>query len=448
MSSPLPRVLILAPPTSYRVPAYRQAARALGIELVLVTEGSHSLIAAREDGMRVDFGAPEDVVARVLAEARKRPFAGVVATDDSTVEVASRAAMALGLPHNPLAAARVSRRKDLARECLRRAGLPVPSFRTLDLSRDLRAQARGVRFPCVVKPLALAGSRGVIRANGHAELHAACQRIKVIISSIHNDEERRLVLVEDYLSGVEVAVEGMLRAGSLEVLAVFDKPAALEGPYFEETYYVAPSTLRAAVQGRIAKRVAEACAAYGLREGPIHAELRIGADEIWVLEIAARTIGGDCARLLQFGTGNTLEEYVLAHAIGLKLEAGRWAQAAGVLMIPIDAAGCLRRVEGVLAARKVEHVEDVVIAVRDGYELVPLPEGSSYLGFIFARGPSSAEVHAALREAHACLDVVVAPMWELHPRHPSISSPRAPETPSANSRGRLPETRSPACVAR
>jgi len=236
--------------------------------------------------------------------------------------------------------------------------------------------------------------------------------VQRIIAGLDRREEREAVLIESFIPGAEVAVEGLLRAGQLEVLAIFDKPDPLDGPYFEETYYVTPSRHPRAVQDAVAARVAEACAAYGLREGPVHAECRINERGVWVLEIAARTIGGLCGRLLRFGTGYGLEELVLQHALGRRVATRGADGAAGVLMIPIPQAGILRRVEGVLAASRVPHIEEVVIDVREGYELVPLPEGASYLGFIFARAPSAAEAEAALRAAHAELRIVVAPLWK------------------------------------
>lgn len=387
----------------------------LEVDILVASTGAHALIPAGVEGVHVDLAAPGAAAERLLAESRRRPFAGVVATDDATVELASRVAEGLSLPHNPVQAARIARRKDLARAALAAAGAPVPTHRRLDLAGDLHGQAAQVCYPCVLKPLALAGSRGVMRADNPAELVAACRRLAPIVAPLQDPEERRYALVEDFMPGREVALEGMLREGTLHVLALFDKPDPLDGPCFEETYYVTPSRLGEALQARVRRRVQEACRAYGLREGPVHAELRVDGGDGRILEVAARTIGGDCARLLEFGTGCSLEELVLGHALGrpLRLEPG--AGAAGVLMLPTPAAGTLRRIEGVLAARRVPHIDDVVIAVREGYELVPLPEGSSYLGFVFAHAPTPAAVEAALRAAHACLNVVIAPAWRLEP---------------------------------
>jgi biotin carboxylase len=271
-----------------------------------------------------------------------------------------------------------------------------------------------MHFPCVLKPVALAASRGVIRANNVDELTLAAARIQVLLAraGLREAEERETILVEEFIPGFEVAVEGMLTQGELEILTIFDKPDPLDGPYFEETYYITPSRLEAPVQRALRETISSACAAYGLREGPIHAECRINGEGVWILEVAARTIGGLCGRLLRSSTGLSLEELVLLHAVGERPEINSETGGAGVLMIPIPQAGILRRVEGVLAAGKVPYIEEVVIHVREGYELVPLPEGSSYLGFIFARAPSAAQAEAALRAAHACLRVVVMPLWK------------------------------------
>ncbi len=406
------RVLLLASNGSYRTVPFIEAAQRLGFELLVASEGRHSIVSALAEGLHLDLSDPEASCARVLREARAAAFAGVIATDDAVTELAARTAQALGLPHNPPAAVRIARRKDLARERLAGAGLRVPSHRRIDLRRPLAEQTQGLRYPCVVKPLSLSASRGVIRADTRDELLRACARVARLLQK-EDVAERDHVLVEDFIPGSEVAVEGMLSAGALELLAIFDKPDPLDGPYFEESYYITPSRLDAATQGRIRDCVAQACRAYGLREGPIHAECRLNAEGVWVLEIAARTIGGLCARLFSIAAGCSLEERVLAHCTGRSPPQPGRSEAAGVLMIPVPQAGILRRVEGVLAAQRVPYIEEVTIQLRAGYELVPWPEGSSYLGFIFARAPTPAAAEAALREAHGRLHIVVAPLWRL-----------------------------------
>ena len=409
------RVLLLTPPGSYRVHAYLEAARDLDIEMLVASEGEHTLVPGISDGLRVDLADPRAVIERVVSAHRDRPISGVVATDDATVEIANHAAAALGLPHNAPSAARITRRKDLARTALAAAGLPVPEVRRVDLRRPVAPQLVEIEFPCVVKPLAMSASRGVIRADDIGGLEAACRRAGAIASAgagfSADAEERHALLTESFLPGPEIALEGMLAGGDLSVLAIFDKPDPLDGPYFEETLYVTPSRLPRSAQSLAARRVREGCAAYGLTEGPVHAELRIHDGEAWIIEIAGRTIGGDCARLFTFGSDTGLEHLVLERALGRPLEAPSRGdgRAAGVLMIPTPGAGILRRVEGVLAASRIPGICEVTISVREGYELTPLPEGGSYLGFVFALGEDPAAVEASLRRARDVIRVVLAP---------------------------------------
>ncbi|MDZ7752264.1 MAG: ATP-grasp domain-containing protein [Gammaproteobacteria bacterium] len=407
-------VLLVTPPTSYRLPAYLRAAGRLGLGVVVASQGHHPLIQAAFTGIHYDPDEP-DWPLRLAAAAAPHGPRMVVATDDGTVEAAARVAPELGLPHNSLRSVQTSRRKDLARQALGRAGLPVPRFRRLHLDSPLAPQLEGLSFPCVVKPLALSGSRGVMRVDDAADMGTACARIQTILRHAASGEERDWVLVEDYLPGREVAFEGLLVDGRLVPLVLFDKPDPLEGPFFEETYYITPSRLPASIQSRLVAHVAAACAAYGLRQGPVHAELRVKGDDSWILELAARTIGGQCARLLSLGTGHSLEELVLRAAMGREVAPVALEGGAGVLMIPIPGHGILRRVEGVSAALRVPCIEELEISVREGYELVPLPEGSSYLGFIFARAPTPAAAEEALRAAHRELKVVVSPVLGRQP---------------------------------
>lgn len=402
--------LLVAPHLSYRTGAYIQAAKALGISLTVASTAENALSG---QGIKIDLNDVERSV-RTLVDATSRTrFDGVLATDDATVEIASHVAGELGLPHNPASAARVSRRKDLSRERMAAAELNIPKFALFEIAD---AEASLVRlgwteWPAVIKPLAWSGSRGVMRVDDEHEFVACAARLEGLMSADRpsNSFEAGHALIESFIPGVEVAFEGLMRQGSLVPLALFDKPDPLNGPFFEETYYVTPSREDQQTQTLILNTVERACAAFGLHHGPVHAEMRINQDGVWPLEIAARTIGGDCARLLKFGSGYGLEELVLANAVGLELETTTTGESGGVLMLPIERGGVLRRVEGVMAAQNVEGIEDVHIALNAGQELVPLPDGASYLGFIFARGSSPHEVERALRDAHTHLDVVVAP---------------------------------------
>jgi biotin carboxylase len=411
------RLLLIAPPNSYRTVPFLEAARRQGISVLVASEGRFSLVSEIADGLHINLEDPA-ALERLLAADVEHPFTGVVATDDASVELASRIAEALNLPHNPPQAARFTRRKDLSRQALASGGVPVPEFRIIDLQQPIASQLVGLEYPCVIKPLSLSASRGVIRVDDARALRTACARIERILAGdmTRDGFAATHVLIESFVSGPEVALEGLLRGGQLSVLAIFDKPDPLEGPFFEETYYISPSRHDENLKTRIIRRVEEACQALGLREGPVHAEVRISHGDGVILEVAARTIGGDCARLLRFGTGQALEDLVISHAVGQPLPVIPQEGGAGVLMIPIPEAGILRRIEGISEARAVPWIDDILIGIREGYELVPLPEGAAYLGFIFAHAPTPAAAEAALRESHAKLKIVVAPVMVLEDR--------------------------------
>jgi biotin carboxylase len=411
-----PCVLIIAPHGSYRTMAFIAAAERMGIHALIASEGKHSIVTAYAQGIHIEFQDEALALQALLRAAGEHHIVGVIGTDDAATELAARLAQALKLPHNDPMAVRIARRKDAARACLAAQAVPMPGYRRIDLQMPLPAQLQDMVFPVVVKPIALSASRGVIRANNQTELRTAIERVRRLLLSINDLEAdaQRYVLIEQYIPGAEVAVEAMLTQGELHILTVFDKPDPLEGPFFEETYYTMPTRLGVDQQAELKRVVQVACAAYGLQEGPVHAECRINEDGVFILEVAARTIGGLCGRLLRFGTGYSLEELVLAHAMAMPLTLSSDQGAAGVLMIPIPKAGMLKRVEGLLAAQRIPFIEDISIQVREGHELIPLPEGASYLGFIFARAPSVQQAEQALRDAHACLQFVIAPIWKLN----------------------------------
>jgi len=408
--APSPRLLLIAEPSSYRIAAYLTAAARMGLKVLIASQGRNSLISEVHDGLHVDFSDPGAALSAILGQARITPFTGVLGTDDSTVELAANVARELGLPHNQPTAARLTRRKDLARAHLAECGCAVPAHWLISLVLPLAPQTGDIHFPCVVKPLALSASRGVIRVNSLRELSAACTRIGHILADERDDYERQQVLVEAYIEGSEIAYEGFLHNGELSTLAIFDKPDPLTGPYFEETIYVTPGGLTAEMETRVRRQVSNACKAYGLTTGPVHAELRINPAGTWILEVAARTIGGDCARSLDNGPDFSLEELVISLAIGKNYAVTPPKEARGVMMIPIRERGILRRVEGEAEARAVEYIEDIEIYIRPGNELIPLPEGNQYPGFIFARAATAEAVVMALREAYAKLRFVVAPV--------------------------------------
>jgi len=415
-SSTKPRLLIIAPHHSYRIAPYINAAEQLGISITIASAGEHSIISVINKGLHIDFSDQQQAQSAILAASKKTPFQAVLGTDDMSVALAANVAKALGLMHNPPEAALLARRKDHARACLHSAGVAVPAHQRVELSQSIPAQLEKLQYPCVLKPLAMSGSRGVIRVDDIEAAQKAINRIMTILREVDVADEAEAILAETFIEGREVAYEGILSNGVLTSLALFDKPDLLNGPYFEETYYISPSRLPVSIQQQVTQTVLDACQAYGLQHGPVHAELRIDAeDNVWVLEVAARTIGGECARLVELATGQPLEKLVLAQLFEMKLPTLEFHGGAGVLMIPILQAGILRRIEGISAARAVADIEELVISVRDGHELVPLPEGSSYLGFIYAVADSAAKAELALREAHSKLKIVTAPVFKLAP---------------------------------
>ncbi|MGZ6972404.1 MAG: ATP-grasp domain-containing protein [Acidimicrobiia bacterium] len=385
------RVLLLVPTSTYRAPDFVAAARALGIELVVGADDAPVV----GDGDRV-VSIPLTDVPKAMETIdqldRRRGVDAVVAVDDRGVVVAAEAGARLGFPHSPPDAVAATRDKAEMRRRLAAGEVPQPRFGT---------SAEEVGFPCVVKPTGLSGSQGVIRCDSPAELEAARLRIAGFWDGP--------VIVEEYVPGVEVALEGLLRDGALEVLAVFDKPDALEGPYFEETIYITPSRLPSGTLALVASATERAANAIGLTEGPVHAEVRIqDPKRVSVIEVAARSIGGLCARTLRFGAGISLEEVILRHAVGLPLDGlAREESAAGVMMLPIPHAGTLVEVRGREEALAVDGIVGLEITVPLGRTITPLPEGDRYLGFLFARAGTPDAVEAALRAAAARIDMVI-----------------------------------------
>jgi hypothetical protein len=430
------RVLIVATTTGYQIRSFGEAAERLGLGLVFASDRCDRLEDPWWDqAIPVRFHEEDRSIEAVRAACAAAPVAGIVAVGDRPAVLAARIARALGLPGHPPAGAAVSRNKLATRQALQSAGLPTPVFFAVPIDADPAAVAPRVRYPAVVKPLALSGSRGVVRVDTGEELTAAFDRLRRLLRArdvrSERDELHGQALVESFIPGVEYAVEGLLHHGTLQLLAVIDKPDPLDGPFFAETIYRMPSVAPPAVQERIIAAVSAACAAIGLHHGPVHAECRVNGSTVYVIEVAARPIGGLCSHALRFRSGGlkasgcqgdqpesvagslqasavSLEELLLRHALGEDVSGYTREQAAsGVMMIPIPSRGVCRRVEGVGEAEAVRGVEEIHITVKPDTVLVPLPEGKSYLGFIFARGGEPRDVDWALREAHARLHFVI-----------------------------------------
>jgi hypothetical protein len=419
----MPRVLLFATTTGYQTRSFSEAAARLGVELVLATDRCDMLEDPWQDAaIPVRFHEEERSAAVVLERARAQPIDGILVVGDRPTTIAAMVGEALGLSgHRPPATA-IARNKLLTRERLRDSDLRVPWFVPVEAAADPGEIAAAAAYPCVVKPLSLSGSRGVMRADDEASLVEALSRLRKLLASAdvraERDESHDGVLVEGFIEGWEFALEGLLHHGRLYDLAIFDKPDPLDGPFFEETIYVTPSLAPEPMQLDIVDAVARAAAAIGLTHGPVHAEVRVNDRGVYVLEVAARPIGGLCAGALKFRKQGarpgsaliSLEELLLRHVLGESPEDWKREPAAsGVMMIPIPQAGIYRQVEGVDAAKAVAGIDDVRITAKPDQRLVPLPEGKSYLGFIFAHGEGPEEAERSLREAHGRLRFVIDP---------------------------------------
>jgi biotin carboxylase len=409
----MPRLLLLLPTRTYRADAFLAAARNLHVAVTIggerrPDEPTNSL----GERLPLDVRDPQAALPLAIAFARQHPIDAVIGVDDVTAVTAAAIAQAIGLPHNSVASVTAARNKRLMRELLSGQNLPIPHHTVFPLDGDPKEFAKQVDYPCVVKPLILSASCGVIRANDSEEFRQAFSRVGALLTNmglVTQDEQARWILVEDFVPGIEVALEGLLTQGTLQPLAIFDKPDPLNGPFFEETIYTTPSRLSSELQQNVMACASRTAQALGLREGPVHGEFRVNEHGVWVIEMAARAIGGRCSSTLNFASGMSLEELILRHALRMSLPSiAKQEQAAGVMMLPIPYGGRLSEVRGQAEARAVPGIEELTITAEPGDELVPLPEGTRYLGFILARGTTPEEVEHSLRDAHRRLTVVIS----------------------------------------
>src|SRR5215472_68013 len=366
------RILLFASKLGYQTRSFQAAAEKLGVHLAYVTDRCGRLDDPWNDrALAVRFDLPEGAAGSVLEHERTLAVDGVLAVGDRPTVAAAYVARGLGLTHNHPASVEACRSKVRMRQALRDAGMPVPWFHAVPFEPDPEPALLGIRYPCVLKPISLSASQGVVRVNNRDEFAAGAARLKRLLHSpeIRATREPHLdqMLVEGYLEGQEVAVEGLLTAGVLRVLAIFDKPDPLEGPYFEESIYVTPSRLPADDQKAIESSLLNAIRAFGLTHGPVHAEFRLNAEGVWPIEIAPRPIGGLCARALGFMVPGEscpigLEELLLRHALEMEgHDAIREREASGVMMIPVPRSGMLEKIEGEEQARKTPGITSLEI---------------------------------------------------------------------------------------
>jgi biotin carboxylase len=409
---------------SYRGEAFLEAANKVGGTLTVAGDAPPDCLEqAPQNFLSLDLYNPSTAVSTIVEFAKTSPIDVVLGVNDQTAILASTISKALGLATNSIDSVRAASNKQMMRRLLQKEGLPCPDFIVVGFDEKPEDVVQHVTFPCVLKPLTLSGSCGVIRADDRESFKNAFNRIVDLLKTFERSEQElagRQILIEDFIPGIEVALEGLLTKNTFHPLALFDKPDPLNGPYFEETIYVTPSRLPAETQARITESLAKAARAIGLQEGPVHGELRINDQDIWVIEVAARSIGGKCSRMLEFGTGKSLEELILLHALGQDLPSLDLTKGSGgVMMIPIPQEGVLERIDGQKEAEQVPGVEELVMTAEPGDHLIPLPEGKRYLGFILARGAKPEEVEETLRESHRKLTVVIKPQTS-NAVHPEI----------------------------
>ena len=420
MTSPSKRLLLFTAKLGYQTRSFEEAAGNLGAQLVYVTDRCHQLEDPWGDqAIPVHFETPEVAAYTVMEALRGQDVSGILALGDRPAVAAAYAARGLGVRYNHPAAVEACRSKLRMKEIFRDAGLCVPWFRDLPIDPAPEPALLGISYPSVLKPLSLSASQGVVRANNREEFLAAAARVRRLLKSpeILATREPNLdqMLVEGYIPGREVAVEGLLMDGALRVLAIFDKPDPLEGPYFEETIYVTPSRLPESTQRAIEKCARDAARALGLSHGPIHAEFRVNDDGVWPLEVTPRPIGGLCTRALRFSFDAPsdpigLEELLVRHTLELPgWNSPRERIASGVMMLPVPKSGILEGVSGEDAARSIPGITELSITARLHDAIAAWPEGSSYLGFLFARGNTPERVEQALREAHEKLSFTITP---------------------------------------
>jgi len=394
------RVLLLVPPVTYRATDFVLAANQLELDVVIGSDGALPL--GGKPVVPIDPRDPEGSVRRLLATVGR--VDAVVGVDAQMLPLAARLAGELGLAHNSVDAVIAAADKAIQRRLWAEAGVAQPGFHVMAADAGephLLEAAQAVGLPCIAKPVSLSASRGVLRVDDDAGLLAAVREIRAILAQSNGDQEA--VLLEEYVPGWEVSIDGLLTAGSLAVTAVFDKPDTPEGPTFEETLLVTPSRLPEATLAEATDLAERAARALGLHHGPIHAELRVdsraGQARPVMLELAARSIGGLCSRSLRFLGDMSLEMMILLNALGGTVVASRRPGAAGVLMLPVERAGVLESVGGREEALAVPGITGLSITIPMGATVRPLPWGDRYLGFLFAEGSEALEVEDALRAA-------------------------------------------------
>lgn len=400
----MPRAVVILPSTTYRAEDFIEAAESLGVDLVVASEQPPPFDMG-DRYLQIDCSNPQKAASEIARLGDDVPLDGVVAADDAGVVIAASVGTSLGLAANDPDAALSTRDKAEMRRRFHGAEVPQPRFEILQRGDDPHALVENVGYPLVIKPVNRSASQGVLRADNRTDLTDAITRNEKILGP----DQSRPLLLEEYMPGAEVAVEGLVRQGRLTVLTIFDKPDTPAGPAFPETILVTPTRLPNGTRDECVRVAELAIQGLGLTHGPVHIELKVEENRVRVLEVAARSVGGLCSRSLSFGLmDTTLETLILRNAMQMdKPELRRESHASGVLMIPIPKSGVLSEVRGIEETRAIEGITGVDITIPAGTRVLPPPEGDRYLGFVFARGTDPGGVEAALRKALETMEPVI-----------------------------------------
>lgn len=396
----MPTAVVILPSSTYRAADFVDAADSLDLDLVVASENPPP-IDMGDRYLQIDCSDPMAAAEAIAGLGERIGLDGIVAADDAGVMVAAHASSILGLPGNSPEAAGATRDKLKMRRRFDAAEVDQPLFRALKPGDSAEEVAAEIGFPVVMKPLDRSASQGVIRVDHASDAESVAGRIRRIVG------RDATLLIERYVPGVEIAMEGMVTNGRLTVLAVFDKPDTRDGPFFPETIFVTPSRHPVDVLEPAERAAAHAVRALGLAQGPAHIELRVHDKRAKVIEVAARSIGGLCSRSLNFGLmGTTLESLILRNAMGIDVSRlHRESVASGVLMIPTPGTGVVREVKGVDEIRSIDGITGLDLTIAPGHEVVAPPEGDRYIGFVYARSKMPQTVESALRKAMDKLEV-------------------------------------------
>lgn len=396
----MPTAVVILPSSTYRAADFVEAADSLGLGLVVASENPPP-IDMGDRYLQIDCSDPMTAAEAIATLGERVGIDGIVAADDAGVMVAAHANAILGLGGNSPEAAGSTRNKLDMRRRFDAAEVDQPRFAALVPGESASDLAAEVGFPVVIKPLDRSASQGVIRVDRADDAESVALRIREIVG------QDATLLVESYVAGVEIALEGMITNGRFSVLAVFDKPDTRSGPYFPETIFVTPSRHPEGILEKAERVADEAVRALGLTHGPAHIELKVDDTRATVIEVAARSIGGLCSRSLNFGLmGTTLESLILRNAMGMDISRlHREAAASGVLMIPTPGTGIVSTVNGVKETRSIDGITGLDLTITPGQNIAAPPEGDRYIGFVYARAKTPETVERALRKAMDKLEV-------------------------------------------